>query len=166
MKINDENLKIILYIIGIIIVFYILKNAISSIKTGIDDIFGNIFGDSKEEKQEKQEEINREIQKVNEAKKQAEIYAQKEFPSFKNSTMVDLSAKLYKAKKPWYETNDTKAFNYVINSMKNNTDFYRLVQFFGVRDGKSLKPWIAENFDADYFNKWMRENRPKVNFFV
>lgn len=165
MKISDDNLKVVLYIVGAIILFFMLKYTITAFKKGVSDIFDNPF-ESDQEKKEKEAENAREYNKVSEAKKQAEQSALKEFPSFKNSSMVDLADKLYRSKKPWYEGNDIKAFNYVINGMRNQTDFLRLVQFFGVRDGLSLRPWIAKNFDASYFNEWMRKNRPHVQFFV
>lgn len=162
MKLSDENLKIVLYLVFAIVVFFMVKYTVKSFKSGISDI----FGDSPEEKQEKAEEKSREQSKVLNAKKQAEILSRKEFPKYKNQTMLDLADKLYKSKKGWYEPNDVKAFNYVINSMDSDLDFQRLIQFFGVRDGLSLKPWIAKNYDADYFNKWMLQHKPKVKFFV
>jgi len=74
-------------------------------------------------------------------------------PSYQDSQYYDMANKMYYGmQSDWYNPfdwgTDESAIEEVFNLLKNDLDFIKLKQAFGMRDGYTMQEWIVGDFSS------------------
>lgn len=67
--------------------------------------------------------------------------------SFTNAQFLGFADKLYAAMKGVGTDND--AIYFVFKQLKNDTDIYKLIEAFGIRDGETLNQWLTSELSSN-----------------
>lgn len=70
-------------------------------------------------------------------------------PSFSDAQYKGFAAKIYEAMKG--AGTDFDQIKFVFKQLKSDTDIYKLIEAFGVRDGETLNKWLAGELNSNEF---------------
>lgn len=153
MRISDDNMKFVIIIIGIILVYYLV---IRKLGTDVKGTVIDVFGKSETEKKQEQQQ-QKEAQSYAKRFLDAEIALKPAFDSigklvnrngkttYKTDTMLSKVDKIKQALDKTFKMNvDASQVKTVIHEMNTLGDIYRLIGLYGEYKGKTLVSKIHE----------------------